>query len=107
MASLNLIVCFSFTEFTYGDLIDIYVTVESDSPTNMADALCAEISKHSTVCIKRPGRFLDTVQRIVGPTKPSLKGPPKLTGSPLSSYRKRIWTPRVRTSSCAGMHIHN
>jgi hypothetical protein len=39
---------------------------------------------------------LDSIQRIVGPTRPFLLGAAKLTGSPLASYRKRVWQPRIR-----------
>lgn len=61
--------------------------------------LCAEISKRfPSISTKRPGRLVDTITRIVAPTKPSLNGALKLTGSPLRSYRQRIWEPRVRTA---------
>ena len=43
--------------------------------------------------ISRPSRFFDTIQRIVGPTKPSLQGEAKL---PLASYRRRVWELRIR-----------
>ena len=49
--------------------------------------------------MSRPTRFFDAVQRIVGPTRPSLRGSAKLTGSPLASYRRRVWQPRVRNTS--------
>lgn len=62
--------------------------------------LCAEISKRfPSISIKRPGR---TITRIVAPTKPSLNRVAKLTGSPLRSYRQRIWEPRVRTAKKGG-----
>ena len=37
--------------------------------------------------------------RIVAPTQPSVIGEPKLTGSPLQTYRKRVWQPRIRNAA--------
>lgn len=65
--------------------------------------LCAEISKQfPSISTKRPGRLVDTITRIVAPTKPSLNGVSKLAGSPLRSYRQRIWEPRVRSAKSGG-----
>ena len=65
--------------------------------------LCAEISRQfPSVSIKRPGRLVDTITRIVAPTKSSLNGAAKLIGSPLCCYRQRTWEPRVRTAKKGG-----
>ena len=65
--------------------------------------LCAQISKQfPSMSIKRPGRLVDTITRIVAPTKPSLNRASKLTGSPLHSYRQRIWEPRIRIAKNRG-----
>ena len=72
--------------------------------------LCVELSKRfPSISTKRPGRLVDTITRIVAPTKPSLNGVLRLTGSPLRSYRQRIWEPRVRTAKSRGrLHVlHN
>ena len=54
------------------------------------------------VPIGRPSRFYETVDRIVAPTQPSILGTIKLQGSPLQTYRKRVWEPRIRNSSAEG-----
>nr|MCH9715538.1 hypothetical protein [Gammaproteobacteria bacterium] len=51
---------------------------------------------YTNLVLGRPCRFSETVKRIIAPTKPSLKGDAKLIGSPLTTYRKRIWKPRIR-----------
>ena len=80
---------------TYGEHIDIFVWVEADA----ADLLCSEICRrYPNLLVGRPSRLFDTVQRIVGPTRASLRGTAKLTGSPLVSYRRRVWEPRIRTT---------
>ena len=82
---------------TYGELIDIFVKVEAQA--NAQDLLCSEIlRRYPRISIGRPSRLFDTVQRIVGPTRPSLRGTAKLIGSPLASYRRRVWEPRIRTT---------
>ena len=70
--------------------------------------LCMELSKRfPSISTKRPGRLVDTITRIVAPTKPSLNGVLRLTGSPLRSYRQRIWEPRVRTAKSRGrLHVY-
>lgn len=83
---------------TYDALIDMFEEFGSD--------LCAEISKRFPfISIKRPGRLVDTITRIVAPTKPSLNRVAKVTGSPLRSYRQRIWEPRVRTAKKEVGHL--
>ena len=78
--------------------------VETESSESMVDAsyLVAKFRESypdSDLYIGRPGRYFETVQRISRPTKPSLRGDPKLTGSPLATYRKRIWKPPIRNCS--------
>ena len=71
------------------------------SPSDYA-TLCSNFKKlYPHIRIARPKRFYDTVSRIAAPTKPSCKGDSKLCGSPLATYRKREWVPRVRNT--AGM----
>ena len=83
---------------TYGELIDLFEEFGSDH-----HLLCAEISKQfPSISIKRPGRVADTITRTVAPTKRSLNGTLKLTGSPLRTYRQHIWKPRVRTARSGG-----
>lgn len=91
------------TKPTYGELIDIFTEVERDHP-NDGGLLSSKVHElYPTIPIGRPSRFYDTVQRIVGPTRPSLIGESKLVGSPLASYRKRVWEPRLRNSSNSSM----
>ena len=86
---------------TYGDLIDLYNIASTRA--EQCGSLCVKDlfielfyesfpSYHLT---SRPERFIETVERIVAPTKSSLRGPPKLSDSSLLSYRHRIWKPRV------------
>ena len=85
----------------YGDLIDLYAEIGSDD-----HMLCSEISKRfPSISVKRPGRVADTVSRIVAPaTTVSLNNRTvKLTGSPLRSYRQRVWKPRIRISRSEGI----
>ena len=73
--------------------------MELEGRLDVEDVLSSEIRvRFPGVPVGRPSRFYDTVKRIVGPTKPSVRGPPKLVGSPLASYRKRVWEPRIRTT---------
>ena len=88
---------------TYGELIDLLKNSEKDAPSD-CDALCSMFQQlYPHIKISRPKRFYDTVNRIAAPTKPSSKGDSKLCGSPLVSYRKRVWKPRVRNT--AGMEL--
>ena len=71
---------------------------------NAQDLLCSEIRcRYPTVEVGRPSRIYDTISRLVGPTRPSLRGPAKLSGSPLASYRKRIWLPRIRNTNAGNI----
>ena len=83
---------------TYGELIDLFGEFGSDQ-----HLLCTEISKRfPSVSVKRPSHLVDTITRIIALTKPALNGTLKLSGSPLCSYRQRIWEPRVRTATSGG-----
>ena len=83
---------------TYGDLIDIFEKFEREK--HAPELILSEVRKrYPCVSVSRPTRFFDAVQRIVGPTWPSLRGSAKLTGSPLASYRRRVWQPRIRNAS--------
>ena len=85
------------TEPTYGELIDLYIELEGKA--NLQDCLFSEISgRFPQLSLGRPTRVLDTIKRIIAPTRPSLRGPAKITGSGLAAYRKRVWRPRIRTS---------
>ena len=105
MTLINKIIALGHGHATYGELLDLFSQFEG-----RPDLLFSQVSsRYPSISISRPSRLYDTVQRIVGPTKPSLHGPAKLTGSPLATYRKRIWKPRVRTTSgiqsmCAWVH---
>ena len=80
---------------TYGELME---NSEKDAPSDY-DALYSVFQQqYPHVKISRPKRFYDAVNRIAAPTKPSSKGDSKLCGSPLATYRKRVWKPRVRNT---------
>ena len=82
---------------TYGEMIDLFTEVEQQSNENIVNTLFDKFIKlYPNVMIGRPSRFCDTVKRIAAPTRPSLTGPSKVSGSPLVSYRKRIWVPKVQ-----------
>lgn len=89
---------------TYGELIDMYDEVQYESPEN-EDLLCSKFRLlYPNIRVGRPRRFYETVMRIAAPTKPSLRGKSKLNGSPLFSYRRRIWEPRIRNQPVAGLY---
>ena len=83
---------------SYGDLIDLLEYVETANENGpVADILFEKFAaSYPHIPISRPSRFLDTVRRLAAPTKPSAVGQQKLTGSPLTSYRRRHWVPRNR-----------
>ena len=84
---------------TYGELIDLLEKSEKEAPSDY-EALCSKFQQlYPHIRIARPKRFYDTVSRITAPTKPSSKGDSKLCGSPLATYRKREWIPRVRNTT--------
>ena len=78
---------------TYGELIDLF----NKCPDNNEYR-----EQYPKIYIGRPRRFYETVKRIVAPTQPSLRGGSKISGSSLSTYRKRIWEPRIRNPIAAG-----
>ena len=68
------------------------LALEGDAST--AELLVAELHcQYPLIPISRPGRFLDTVKRIVAPTLQSRR---MLQGTPLQSYLKRKGSPRTR-----------
>ena len=77
---------------SYGEMIDLLSDVEKDVP----ETLCTKFRKlYPYIPIGRPDRFHDTIKWLAAPTRPSIKGPSKLQGSPLVTYRKRIWIPKT------------
>ena len=79
---------------SYGELIDLLSDAERELKEHAPELLCDKVrQRYPHVSIGRPARFFDTVTRLAAPTRPSLIGPPKLCGSPLSSYQKRDWIP--------------
>ena len=85
---------------TYGELFDTFEVVEGRP--DAADLLCVELCQcYPDMKVGRPSRLLDTVKRLIAPTRPNMLGPAKLTGSPLAHYRTRVWEPRIRTT-CTG-----
>ena len=81
---------------TYGELIDLFELVE-DEHSGDETVLCALFREnYPDIDIGRPGRFFETVQSIVAPVQSSMLRKPPLSGSPLVSYRRRKWKPRVR-----------
>ena len=64
------------------------------------------LERYPNLVVGRPCRLLETVKRIVIPTRPLLRGDAKLHGSPLATYRKRIWKPCVRNVTAA-VSVHS
>ena len=97
---------------TYGELINMLKISEKRGETirnsGIEELLTAEFQrKFPQVPISRPSRFLDTVRRLEAPTRPSVLGQRKLDGSPLKSYLKRKWIPRIRnTHQQQGIYAH-
>ena len=92
---------------SYGELIDLLSDAERESMEHAPELLCDKVrQRYPHVSIGRPARFFDTVTRLAAPTRPSLIGPPKLCGSPLSSYRKRDWIPRARQEREKLLSLH-
>lgn len=85
---------------TYGELIDLLSDAERKcDKENVPEVLYHEFTQqYPHIYVGRPKRLYDTVARIAAPTRPSLRGETKLIGSPLSSYRKRKWIPRIRNA---------
>jgi len=89
---------------TYGQLIDIFTSNSPDEESAFSDFQ----TEFPEFPVGRKDRFLESVQRIVAPIKPSMIGDSKLIGSHLQSYRKRIWQPRIRNpkGSASGVMIY-
>ena len=64
--------------------------------------MCRDLKQFPSISIKHSGHVANTITHIVAPTKRSLNGTLKLTGSPLRTYHQRIWKPRVRTAKSGG-----
>ena len=96
---------------SYGELIDFLQAAEVACETDrdkrsVADLLTEKFtSSYPYIPIRRPTRFLDTVRRLAAPTKPSAVGEQKLLGSPLSTYRRRVWIPRNRHKQGKSMYM--
>lgn len=94
----------AYCEPTYGELIRMLCEAEAEAEAegtqkSTPDILASKFSSHyPQIPISRPHRFCDTVKRIAGPTRPSAIGETKLNGSPLQSYSKRHWAPRIRNT---------
>lgn len=86
---------------TFGDLIDLLEEAEDCSPASgksVSEVLYSLFQlRYPHVTIGRPQRLYDAVKRIAAPTRPSLRGASKLSGSSLSLYRSKEWLPRNRT----------
>ena len=81
----------------------MFEETEQECPRNSEELLCSKFKRlYPNIYIGRPRRFYETVSRILAPTKHSLRCECKLSGSPLSSYRKRIWEPRIRNQATSG-----
>ena len=79
-------------------VMQVPVSLHMDT-ANDADSLLLEFRKEFPNCpVGRPGRFFDIVQRIAAPTQPSTIGHARLAGSPLQSYRRRVWQARIRNA---------
>ena len=86
---------------TYGELIDLLTKLEGKP--DVIDLLCSELCiQYPNISFTRLTTLFDALKPIAGPTQPSLGCPAKLTGSPLASYRKRVWKPRIRNSQISG-----
>ena len=94
---------------TYADLIKVLEEAESvGCEASITKTLLAKFSsRFPHIQISRPSRFLDTVRRIAAPTRPSTVGEAKLDGSPLRSYLKRRWTPRIRNTQGEVMWMYS
>ena len=94
---------------TYGELIRMLEVAEMEAETSeMSVAAILEAEFHHNylhIQISRPSRFFDTVKRIAVPTRLSTIGRRKLNGSPLRSYLKRHWTPRIRNTQQGVLHL--
>ena len=96
---------------TYEELIGLLYQAESKcdkcNTKELAELLVTFFKeRHPSIYIGRPRRFLDTVQRIAAPTRPSMIGESKLDGDRLHAYMKKTWKPRIRNPAPTGMLFH-
>ena len=86
---------------TYKELIELLDEVESldlGPSRSTAEVLASRFcDSYPLIKIGRPGRFLETVQRISGPIKNG-----KLKRTSRKSYLKTRWTPRTRNIRAQG-----
>ena len=87
---------------TYGQIIDLFEECDRASPGDAMYLATAFTKAAPVLNVGRPGRFYDSIVRIVAPTRPALRNEKAaLQGTPLRSYRNRVWMPRIRNSSFA------
>jgi hypothetical protein len=83
---------------TFGDLIDLLEEAEECSAANgksTSELLYTIFQMHYPhVTVGRPQRLYDAAKRIAAPTRSSLRGASKLSGSSLTLYRAKEWLPR-------------
>ena len=86
---------------TYGELIQMLESAEGEakiSEESVPELLLSYFHRqYPFIPIGRASRFYDTVQRITAPTRSSARVK-QLDGSPLHSYLKRVWMPRIRNT---------
>ena len=86
---------------TYGELIEMLLSAEEEAKINgesISELLLSIFRRrYPHISIGRASRFYDTVRRIAAPTQSSTRLR-QLDGSPLRSYLKRVWMPRIRNT---------
>ena len=88
---------------TYGEMIDMFENIEKESRGDVHLLISNFTKSYPNVTTGWPVRFYTTVERIAIPTMPSLRGEVKIQGgSPLASYRRRLWIPRTRNAGMQG-----
>ena len=94
---------------TYGDLLEMLKCAERQASAingSTAQLITDELyHKYPNIYVGRPRHFLDTVKWIAAPTIQPLTGKGKLEGTPLKSYLKRQWSPRIRNTTVQGSYI--
>jgi len=89
---------------TYKELIELLNEAERDQSDvqSTAELLAARFcDRYPHISVSRPGRLLDSVQRIAGPIQNG-----KLKGPSRKLYLKRHWSPRIRNTGTQGMQLH-
>lgn len=93
---------------TYGELIEMLETAEGEAKISRESVsellLCYFHKRYPHIPIGRASRFYDTVRRIAAPTQSTRLR--KLDGSPLRSYLKRVWMPRIRNTQQGDCYRH-